>query len=555
MLPEHLKPKFLSEILNEKLLIATECQSGDKIQMLSQFVKTDEFIEGLLRLVLDEKLKINSQLGMDFRACNIDEKEQCRIVNQIASLKFQQVLDLETALFFLMGDKLKRVLKGRKLFGNDLQEWLSDIQFSFVKLLEKITRRGLSVNQVFIQILLHSISNPALLSDKLDSENIVHLNYANVSSEIYPDPGTFVPPSLHYLLDNSFSDFEVNDYVAMLLYEEEENEPRQFEDANYMYAKVLRSIDNSQNLSKSCDFAQFEEIYLLDVGETEAVEVPAYKIFKFHRRRHLKSKDIVPTDNDAASSATIQSVDDTIKEVKKQFMTILKITDETKRRLLIRRLRVKWHPDQNFGNEDYATKVFQFIENLIRELKDGKLIDDEFNEQSRYRGEDLPKSPYFAQPPKYYQDNTRSHNTFAHGENREKVSIPRNARKWLRQATCDRDSAKAFIPHARPMQSFNWICYQCHQSAEKALKAMWYYMDANNVSHSHTLSAIANGLPQELRDLAGDMGDIVGYHTRMRYPDQISGDDIPSTIYSQQDADKCLRIASDIISFVSKRVK
>ncbi|XP_052087293.1 sacsin-like [Mytilus californianus] len=573
MLPEELKPKFLSEILNEKLLIAIECQSGDKIQMLSQFVKTDEFIEGLLRLVLDEKLKINSHLGMDFRACNIDEEEQCRIVNQIASLKFQQVSDLETALFF-DGRQVEESTERKKAFVksvmigdtkslimycvdnvSDLQEWLSDIQFSFVKLLEKITRRGLRVNQVFIHLLLHSISNPALLSDKLDSENIVHLNYANVSSEIYPDPGTFVPPSLHYLLDNSFSDFEVNDYVAMLLYEEEENEPGQFEDANYMYAKVLRSIHNSQNHSKSCDFAQFEEIYLLDVGETEAVEVPAYKIFKFHRRRHLKSKDIVPTDNDAASSANMQSVDDTIKEVKKQFMTYLKITDETKRRLLIKRLRVTWHPDQNFGNEDYATKVFQFIENLIRDLKDGKLIDDEFNEQSRYRGEDLPKSPYFAQSPKYYQDNTRSHNTFAHGENREKVSIPRNARKWLRQATCDRDAAKAFIPHARPMQSFNWICYHCHQSAEKALKAMWYYMDANNVSHSHALSAIANGLPQELRDLASDMGDIVGYHTRMRYPDQISGDDIPSTIYSQQDADQCLRIASDIISFVSKMVK
>ncbi|VDH93745.1 sacsin [Mytilus galloprovincialis] len=557
MLPKELKPKFLSEILKEKLLIAIECQSGDKLQMLSQFVKTDEFIEGLLRLVLDEKLKLNSQLGMDFRACNIDEQEQYRIVNQIASLQFQQVSDLETALFF-DGRQVEESTERKKAFvksvkigdtkslimycadsGSDLQEWLSDLQFSFVKLLEKITRGGLRVNQVFVQILLHSISHPALLSDKLDNENIVHLNYANVSSEIYPDPGTFVPPSLHYLLDNSFSDFEVNDYVAMLLYEEVENEPGQFEDANYIYAKILRLIDNSQNLSKSCDFAQFEAIYLLDVGETDKREVPAYKIFKFHRRRHLKSKDIVPTDNDAASSATMQSVDDTIKEVKKNFMSYLKITDETKRRLLIRRLRVKWHPDQNFGNEEYATKVFQFIENLIRDLKDGKLMDDEFNEKSRYWGEDLPKSPYFAQPPKYHQDNTRSHNTFTHGEKREKVSIPRNARKWLRQATCDRDAAEALDK----------------KSAEKALKAMWYYMDANNVSHSHTLSAIAQGLPQELRDLAGDMGDIVGYHTRMRYPDQISGDDIPSTIYSQQDADQCLRIASDIISFVSEKVK
>lgn len=84
---------------------------------------------------------------------------------------------------------------------------------------------------------------------------------------------------------------------------------------------------------------------------------------------------------------------------------------------------------------------------------------------------------------------------------------------------------------------------------------MWYNLDANNVSNSHELASIACGLPEELNILAGAMVRVVGHHTRMRYPDQISGDDIPSTVYSQLDADQCLRIASDIISFVSKRVQ
>lgn len=93
------------------------------------------------------------------------------------------------------------------------------------------------------------------------------------------------------------------------------------------------------------------------------------------------------------------------------------------------------------------------------------------------------------------------------------------------------------------------------QSAEKALKALWFNEDANNAFNSHNLSSIAIGLPQTLSNLAEAMVRIVGHHTRMRYPDQMSGDEIPSTIYSQDDAEECLRIASAIIFFVSQKIR
>ncbi|CAG2225200.1 SACS [Mytilus edulis] len=381
---------------------------------------------------------------------NFTEQEQGMIAKRIGEIKVKQVSDLETVLL-LEGGNLKRVLKERTLV------W-------------------------------------TLIKDKLDMESIAHLNSKNVSADVYPDPGTYVPPTLHYLLDNSNSDFAINDYVALLLYEEEENSTGQFIDPVYIYAKVVNCINNSQNLSVNCDIAQFD---------------------KRRRSLALKSKDVVLTDN-AVHSPNLQTVDESLKEVKEHFIKILKITDETKRRLLIRRLRAKWHPDQNFGNEERATQVFKFIESLIRDLKDGKIIDEEFNRQSRYKGEDIPRSPYFAPPPQNSPNSFSSHNRFAHGVNREKVPIPRIARKWLRQAKCDRQAAEALYPHASHIPAFNWTCYHCHQ-------ALWL--------------------------------GVVGHHTRMRYPDQISGDDIPSTVYSQQDADQCFRIASDIISFVSQRVQ
>ncbi|XP_052087084.1 sacsin-like [Mytilus californianus] len=573
-LPDENKPKFLSELLTETIFNALECYTGDKVQMLSRFIKTDEFIEGLLRLVFDERLKHPSEIDINHGTWNFNEHEQGIIAKSIGEIKVKQVSDLETVLL-LEGRQLEESTERKNAFVEsvmiddtrswilycidnemDLHEWLNSIQFAFVKLLEQITVNKIQKNLVFVQILLHSISNPALIKDKFDMESIAHLNSKNVSADIYPDPGTYVPLSLHYLLDNYNSDFAMNDYVALLLYEEEENSTGQFIDPVYIYAKVINCINDSQNLSRNCNIAQFEKVYLLDVGETEEKQIPAYKIFKFQRKRALtsKSKDVVPTDN-AFHSANSQTVDELLNEVKEHFIEILKITDETKRRLLIRRLRAKWHPDQNFGNEEKTTQVFQFIESLIRDLKDGKIIDEEFNRQSRYKGEDIPSSPYFAPPPKNNSNSFSSHNRFTHGVNREKIPIPKVARKWLRQAKCDRQAAEALNPYATPIPAFNWICYHCHQSAEKALKAMWYNLDANNVSNSHELSSIANGLPEELTVLARAMVSVVGHHTRMRYPDQISGDDIPSTIYSQQDADQCLSIASDIISFVSQRVQ
>lgn len=481
-LPDEIKPKFLSELLTETIFNALECSTGDKVQMLSRFIKTDEFIEGLLRLVFDERLKHSSQIEMHRGTWNLSEHEQDIIAKRIGEIKVKQVSDLETVLL-LDGRQLEESTERKNAFVEsvmiddtqswklycidnemDLHHWLTSIQFAFLKLLEQITLEKIQKNLVFVQILLHSISNPALIKDKLDMESIAHLNSKNVSADVYPDPGTYVPPTLHYLLDNSNSDFAINDYVALLLYEEEENSTGQFIDPVYIYAKVLNCINNSENLTVNCDIAQFEKEYLLDVGETEEKQVPAYKIFKFQRRRSLasKSKEVALTDN-AFHSLNSQTVDDLLKEVKEQFIKILKITDETKRRLLIRRLRAKWHPDQNFGNEERATQVFQFIESLIRDLKDGKIIDEEFNRQSRYKGEDIPRSPYFAPPPQNSPHSFSSHNRFAHGVNREKVPIPRIARKWLRQAKCDRQAAGALNPHASPIPAFNWICYHCHQ--------------------------------------------------------------------------------------------
>lgn len=48
--------------------------------------------------------------------------------------------------------------------------------------------------------------------------------------------------------------------------------------------------------------------------------------------------------------------------------------------------------------------------------------------------------------------------------------MKRIASKWLRQAEADLLAAKDSLDHGH----HEWACFQCHQAAEKALKAFLY---------------------------------------------------------------------------------
>ena len=101
------------------------------------------------------------------------------------------------------------------------------------------------------------------------------------------------------------------------------------------------------------------------------------------------------------------------------------------------------------------------------------------------------------------------------------------------------------------------LCYGYLQAAEKALKAMWFNIDANNrfIRASHQLCDIASGLPGAVPRLASEMVAVVGQHTRMRYPDQHGGDQIPATEYLAQHADKCLKLAEKMVEAASEFVE
>ena len=93
------------------------------------------------------------------------------------------------------------------------------------------------------------------------------------------------------------------------------------------------------------------------------------------------------------------------------------------------------------------------------------------------------------------------------------------------------------------------------QAAEKALKAVQYSIDADNVTRDHNLVWLCGGFnDSELTSLASGLEKVVVHWARLRYPDQLSFPKIPNEVYSAQKAEEALQLSENILMRVKDRI-
>lgn len=92
-------------------------------------------------------------------------------------------------------------------------------------------------------------------------------------------------------------------------------------------------------------------------------------------------------------------------------------------------------------------------------------------------------------------------------------------------------------------------------AAEKALKAVQYTIDADNVTREHNLVKNCDGLDDSgLISIASKLERLVGSSARMRYPDQVDDSEIPNDVYSAQMAEQAFQLSENILVRVKDRV-
>jgi sacsin len=139
-----------------------------------------------------------------------------------------------------------------------------------------------------------------------------------------------------------------------------------------------------------------------------------------------------------------------------------------KRKKIIKRLFLTWHPDKNPENEaEFCTKVFMFIQAKIEKLEKGTPFEPSWNFSSHsYSGS---YGSYFTSWGGRARDHGNQRSSFYGGGGFSSFSWnsyrhnpqPGEATRWYNQAKADLQAASNDENEHRP--SYEWACFKCHQ--------------------------------------------------------------------------------------------
>ncbi|KAK6179092.1 hypothetical protein SNE40_011528 [Patella caerulea] len=574
--PKKYQMKKLTKLIN--VTIEPSCidnaTKGSVARKIKNMLIDESFINGVSRLLrhnqeeeqqpisdakYEEALNKGIELFTDIEVFEVNDlmtvlmysDEVVPESNEPCSVHFTKIYNDNTARYSLYVDKSQNVI-------SKLDKKLSDIIRHIFN--ANIGPHFRDIWQLMVE------DNPREIESYLDKEHIKTGDFVS-RFILFPPPGTCIPERLHWLLDNSFSKFDKGDYVGYEIFdpdiEDVDGDGNTTESPYYIYAKIVGLIQAETDSG----FAS----YSIDVGEEEPIQATVTRIYKFHRNNTNTSRELVLSqgrETDQQTCNTIEELDinTILKEIRQTMKRAWQCSDKKERKRVTRRLLLTWHPDKNPNNALKATEITKKIFMYVKQLDRGLSLDDESVPDET----DGATSSHSRSYEQFYrnvystgrkharhsqeQRSNRRYNTdssFHRSAQYEPNPSRGEAVRWLKQAEWDLKAAEQSLSSGA--YTHNWICYKCQQSAEKALKAVWYKIDANKVSQDHNLNHVACGLPYpDLVQLATELQSTIGEHTRMRYPDKLSYPNIPHDAYNESHSTTACTLTRKITSISTK---
>jgi HEPN domain-containing protein len=138
------------------------------------------------------------------------------------------------------------------------------------------------------------------------------------------------------------------------------------------------------------------------------------------------------------------------------------------------------------------------------------------------------------------------------------MSLEKNryeAIRWLKTAQGDLDSADILIKNGK----YAHACFHCQQAGEKAMKAVWYLLDADPWGHSITkliqdLNNVDSAAYQHFQNVAHSAVRLDRFYIPTRYPNGLP-DLTPDESFLEEDAEACIENANTIIAKAKVLIK
>lgn len=134
------------------------------------------------------------------------------------------------------------------------------------------------------------------------------------------------------------------------------------------------------------------------------------------------------------------------------------------------------------------------------------------------------------------------------------MSVAKNQResyRWMRTALDDLRTARILKEHSQ----FAHSCFHAQQAGEKALKALWFFHDADPWGHSlkkllDELDDVDQDLYEHCRRIHRQALVLDRYYIPTRYPNGLP-DITPDLAFEETDAASCLEHAQQVVDLVA----
>ena len=477
LLPQALRPQILSTVVIEKFTDSFD--KGDRFDLgaavsLKRSLHSPQFCRGIIRLIRHASREYEEK---------VDESVVATIKNRLQSIEIHGMNEIVTHLLYkgikIPGSEMEKpyfvekVSKSSEEIWNvyvnavdDAQKTSSAIALNLAKVISEACKGLLRDAAMFIPPMLQS--QPEQISSFLDMMKIHQDDsYDGEEGEILPPPGSFIPIAEQHLLNAAFSYFKPGEYVG---YEVDDPSLKLEDgDATYIYAVIIEEVSNP-------DTSVITKSYKINVGNDKPPKVvPATELYKFYRVQEIESGALVSSGHQGTN---MDGKHEIFQEITKTLEEAWGLSED-RRRQVVKRLFLLWHPDKNPGNEEFCTEVFQHIRNEIDRLeREGwGRSEREGSESYHYGGSygaffgfwGTRAREYSSRRREYQETYHRHYGTWGHGTRTWEVPPsfcetnpqPGQARRWFRQAEADLNAVMNDIQTGNA--SYEWACFKCHQ--------------------------------------------------------------------------------------------
>jgi sacsin len=272
---------------------------------------------------------------------------------------------------------------------------------------------------------------------------------------------------------------------------------------------------------------------------------------------------------------------ESIKEkICQELKEIWKLSEEMRRKAL-RRLYLKWHPDKNPQNPEFAEQVFKFMLSQIKRLQEGKNIGTDTTTDSSYTYREganfswsydfsswdytaRDHSRWYKQEQRFYSQGFREHGTnfgtfFSESTFENTQSNVRDGWRWVKQAALDYRMLvlnNKLAQEDNDLKGYGLVCFLSHQVCEKALQGAVNAIcgkDERNIP-DHNLSRRAYMIQarkiHQTFGLIQHVSDLETYYLDTRYPNRWRNNDIPADQFTAQQANDAVNSAQFVLKMV-----